>query len=499
MMKLQSFAVFLDRDGTIIEDRGSIKDNNQVEFLPGVFDALRKLQKHFLLFIVTNQNPASLTDSQVADVNKFVCDRLANEGIKIQEIYACNHLEKSKCNCRKPSPFFLKKASQEYDIDLSGSYVIGDHLSDIYLAHNAGAKSIYVLTGHGKMHLHDVPVGTTILPSLPYAVERILSNPELGFCTENQIKRAAQAIKSGQPIAFPTETVYGLGANAYDENAVKKIYDLKKRPNKNPLIVHIASIDQLECCATEIPEKAHLLTRKFWPGPLTIVLKKKSCIPDIVTSGLDSVAIRMPDHRVALSLIMNSGVPIAAPSANRFGYVSPTQADHVKEQFGSDLNIVLNDGSCRVGLESTIVSFLEQSPVLLRPGGISLERIESVIGTVCLNPSNEITPLSPGRLPSHYAPKTPLIITDDPAALSLHYRVGFLSFSSNCNADLYAAIEILSKSGDLDEAASNLYAAIQRLDNLNLDILVTTSVVNEGIGKAINDRLLRASRNKGTV
>lgn len=493
MMKLQSFAVFLDRDGTIIEDRGSIKDNSQVEFLPGAFEALRKLQKHFLLFIVTNQDPSNLTDNQVAGVNRFVCDQLENEGIKIQEIYACNHLKKSNCKCRKPSPFFLRKAAQEYDLDLSGSYVIGDHLSDIYLAHNAGAKGIYVLTGHGQRHLEDVPMGTTILPSLPYAVEKILSNPELGFCTKNQIKRAAQAIQSGQPVAFPTETVYGLGANAYDENAVNKIYDLKKRPYKNPLIVHIAGIEQLESCAAEIPEKAYLLTRQLWPGPLTIVLKKKRCIPDIVTSGLDSVAIRMPDHRVALSLITNSGVPIAAPSANRFGYISPTTAQHVKEQFEDDL-CVLNGGQCRVGIESTIISFLEEDPVLLRLGGIGLERIESVIGAVREAPSHEETPLSPGRLPKHYAPRTPLILTDAPESLiSEHNKVGLLTFSSKCNTELYTAVEVLSKSKDLDEAASNLYAALQRLDKLNLDRIFVTPVADNGIGKAINDRLFRAS------
>jgi L-threonylcarbamoyladenylate synthase len=496
MIKLQSFAVFLDRDGTIIEDRGSIKDNCQVEFLPGVFDALRKLQKHFFLFIVTNQNPASLTDSQVADVNKFICDRLANESIKIQEAYACNHLKKSNCNCRKPSPFFLRKAAQEYDIDLSGSYVIGDHLSDIDLAHNSGAEGIYVLTGHGQRHLHDAPAGTTILPSLPCAVERILSNPELGFCTENQIKRAAQAIKMNQPVAFPTETVYGMGANALDSQAVRKIFELKKRPQNNPLIVHIATDDQLAMCAAHIPEKALLLTRKFWPGPLTIVLKKKSCIPDIVTSGLDSVAVRMPDHRVALSLIMNSGVPIAAPSANRFGYISPTTAQHVKEQFEDDL-CVLDGGQCRVGIESTIISFMEDNPVLLRLGGIGLEQIESVIGTVRRAPSYEKTPLSPGRLPKHYAPRTPLILTNNPESFSQqHYRTGLLAFSSRLNTDLYVAFEILSTSGDLDEAASNLYAALQRLDKLNLDRILVAPVANKGIGKAINDRLFRASRSQ---
>ncbi len=492
-MKSQSFAIFLDRDGTIIEDRGIIEDASQVAFLPGVFEALRLLQKSFILFIVTNQD-SSLAKSKINKINEYIRARLASENVFIREIYSCNHPKSAGCNCRKPSPFFLKQASKKHDIDLSGSYVIGDHPSDVYLASNAGTKGIYILTGHGQRHMAEIPAGTTIYTDLCDAARKILSGRDLGFCTENQIKRAAQIIKAGDCVAFPTETVYGLGANALDAHAVRKIFELKKRPQNNPLIVHIANVDQLDMCAAQLPEKASLLARKFWPGPITIVLKKKSCIPDNVTSGLDSVAIRMPDHRIALSLIDNSGVPIAAPSANKFGYVSPTTALHVKEQFGDNL-CILNGGPCRVGVESTIISFLENEPVLLRPGGISLEKIESVIGTLSLAPSKEISPLSPGRLPSHYAPKTPLVITNDTSALSLKYRVGFLSFSSNFKAGLYTAVEILSKSGNLDEAASNLYAAIQRLDKLNLDMIITTLVANDGIGKTINDRLLRASRN----
>src|SRR4030043_222025 len=210
------------------------------------------------------------------------------------------------------------------------------------------------------------------------------------------IQHAAEIIRRGGIVAFPTETVYGLGADAFNPLAMARIYEVKRRPYFDPLIVHVANHTDLEKFDKEIPSNAKKLIERFWPGPLTVVLLKKEEIPDIVTAGLPSVAIRMPNHPMALSLIKESKCPIAAPSANPFGYLSPTTAEHVRDTLGDQVDVILDGGPCPVGVESTIVSFLEGGPRLLRPGGGSLEEIESIIGKVEVSPKEEGKPSAPG-------------------------------------------------------------------------------------------------------
>ncbi len=314
--------------------------------------------------------------------------------------------------------------------------------------------------------------------------------------TADEIAFAADKIRKGELVGFPTETVYGLGANALDGAAVAAVFALKKRPKFDPLIVHIADPDDLSALVTDVPQAALDLIERFWPGPLSLVLNKQACIPDIVTAGLSSVAIRCPGHDVARGLIRAAGVPIAAPSANRFGMVSPTTAAHVSEQFGQQLATVLDDGPCRVGVESTVISFVETSdarPTLLRPGGVSLEEIEAVIGPVATRTAQPARPSSPGQLTSHYAPATPLWIQRHDLSIQGSQRVGLLCLQKPANPAPFAAIEVLSEQGCLREAAVNLFAAIRRLDTLDLDCIIAHPVPEVDIGRAIMDRLRRAS------
>jgi len=311
---------------------------------------------------------------------------------------------------------------------------------------------------------------------------------------DRTIQRAAEIIKRGGIVAFPTETVYGLGADAFNPLAVARVFEVKKRPSFDPLIVHVADPADVKKLAKEISSDAKKLTERFWPGPLTIVLLKEENIPDIVTAGLPSVAIRMPNHPMALALIEESKCPIAAPSANLFGYLSPTTAEHVRDQLGDQVDLILDGGPCPVGVESTIVSFLEEEPMLLRPGGVSLEEIESVIGEVGTSPSED-RPTAPGMLPKHYAPRTPIILDWSEKSIDLYKdkNIGLLVFQEPVNNLKLRPMEILSKRGDLREAAANLFAAIRRLDALNLDLIVATPIPEVGLGRAIVDRLRHAA------
>lgn len=245
--------------------------------------------------------------------------------------------------------------------------------------------------------------------------------------------------------------------------------------------------------ATSFPNAARKLAEQFWPGPLTLVLPKHPHVPDLVTADFPSVAIRLPDHPVALALIRAAGVPIAAPSANLFGRTSPTTAAHLAEQFGEQLDLILAGGPCRVGVESTIVSFAGPTPVLLRAGGVPLEDIEAAIGPVAVPACDEGRPLAPGRLPSHYAPRTPLRLLGESTSHRAAGRVGLLSFRRPLDTAGLTAVEILSEEGDLREAAANLFAAIRRLDAQRLDCIVAEPVPETGLGRAIMDRLRRAS------
>jgi len=313
--------------------------------------------------------------------------------------------------------------------------------------------------------------------------------------SDNQaIRRAAEIIKKGGIVVFPTETVYGLGADAFNPFAVARVFEVKKRPYFDPLIVHVTNPADVKKLAKETPSNAKKLIERFWPGPLTIVLLKKENIPDIVTAGLPTLAIRMPNHPMALALIKECECPIAAPSANPFGYLSPTTADHVRDQLGDQVDLIVDGGPCPVGVESTIVSFLEEKPMVLRHGGVSMEEIESIIGRVETSPFED-KPTAPGMLLKHYAPRTPIVLEWSEKNLDLYKdkNIGLLLFQEPQNNLKLHPMEVLSKKGDLREAAANLFAAIRRLDALNLDLIVATPIPEIGLGRAIMDRLRRAA------
>jgi L-threonylcarbamoyladenylate synthase len=309
------------------------------------------------------------------------------------------------------------------------------------------------------------------------------------------IHKAAEIIKKGGIGVFPTETVYGLGADAFNPLAVARIFEVKNRPRFDPLIVHVADFADLNQLVPGIPSNAEKLIKRFWPGPLTLVLSKREAVPEIVTSGLPTVAVRMPNHPIALSLIEESKCPIAAPSANPFGYVSPTTADHVRDQLGDQVDFILDGGPCKVGVESSIVSFVEEEARLLRPGGLPLEEIESVIGKVVTGSVNQGKVSAPGMLPRHYAPQTPILLhwSEEDAETYSGKRVGFLAFQKHRSFLKFIHVEVLSKKGDLREAATNLFSAIRRLDSLKLDLILAESLPETGLGRAIMDRIRRAS------
>ncbi|HMA96889.1 MAG TPA: L-threonylcarbamoyladenylate synthase [Polyangiaceae bacterium] len=312
--------------------------------------------------------------------------------------------------------------------------------------------------------------------------------------------RVAKALlEQGKLVAFPTETVYGLGANALDAQAVLRIFEAKGRPQFDPLIVHADSAERAFALASEIPEIAKTLAERFWPGPLTLVLKKRSIVPDLVTSGLQTVALRVPAHPMALELLRSFGGPIAAPSANKFGRISPTNAEHVRSEFGDEVALVLDGGSCRTGVESTIIALTGEHPVLLRPGGTPIELLTPFLAGLELPSTDPEHPLAPGQLPSHYAPRTPLVLARCGAlADSINElsgkRLGWMGVGPARPIPGYAHVEWLSHTGDLRQAASNLFATMRRLDALSLDCIVAELAPEHGLGLAINDRLIRASR-----
>ncbi len=315
----------------------------------------------------------------------------------------------------------------------------------------------------------------------------------LVVATPQTIKEAAAIIREGGLVAFPTETVYGLGADALNSLAVAQIFEVKNRPRFDPLIVHIADSSSIRKICSVLDRRAIKLIERFWPGPLTLVLPKTQVISDIVTAGLPTVAIRMPLHPVALELIREAGIPIAAPSANPFGYLSPTTAEHVREQIGKRVDLILDGGRCPVGVESTIMVLTGQEPVILRLGGLTIEEIEGIIGKVKISTSNPERPLSPGQLSRHYSPRTPVIIfKDENFKIPRGKRVGLLAFRSPKENLLYEMVEVLSPQGDLREAATNLFSCLHRLDRAGLDIICAESVPEIGLGKAIMDRLYKA-------
>lgn len=318
------------------------------------------------------------------------------------------------------------------------------------------------------------------------------------------IAEAAARIRAGEPVAFPTETVYGLGANALDPVAAARIFEIKERPAFDPLIVHLATPAALATVvrsdALDDP-RVHALADRFWPGPLTLVLPKREVVPGIVTAGLDTVGVRVPDHPVARALIEAAGVPIAAPSANRFGRVSPTRAEHVARQLGNRVGLILDGGPCRIGVESTVLLLARDRAVLLRPGGTPLEAIEADVGPVEIPAEHEARSLSPGRAASHYAPQAPVLLVEPEATPRARpgERLGLLAASeagrrtAEAVGGPFVAVEVLSPTGDPVEAAARLFDALHALDAADLDRIVAQPVPEIGLGRAVMDRLRRAA------
>ena len=327
---------------------------------------------------------------------------------------------------------------------------------------------------------------------------------------KEMVAEAAAVIRSGGLVAFPTETVYGLGADALNEAAVRRIFEVKGRPPDNPIIVHVADRDSVYLLASEVPRAAEELISRFWPGPLTLVLKRTELVPAVTCGGLETVAVRMPAHQVALELIKEAGVPIAAPSANVSGSPSPTSAEHVLRDLRGKIEMVLDGGPAEIGVESTVIDMTVDPPELLRPGGLPLEEIEGVIGHVRVpEPARGLVaftgkPRSPGMKYRHYAPRCRLILVEgDPASVRRKVaelvtvlrtqgkRVGVLALDG---AD-YPGAEVvdLGPRSDLRRVAKSLFTAIRDLDERGVDVIVAEGVEERGLGLAIMNRLRKAS------
>lgn len=308
------------------------------------------------------------------------------------------------------------------------------------------------------------------------------------------IKKAKVFLETGELVSIPTETVYGLAANALNVNAVAKIFEVKQRPTFDPLIVHTYSLKEAYNFVQSIPEPLLKLALTYWPGPLTLLLPKKNNIPDLVTSGLDRVGVRVPDHPLTLELLSELEFPLAAPSANPFGYISPTTALHVQKQLGDKLPYILDGGSCQVGLESTIVGEENGEMIIYRLGGLSVDDIEKVVGKVTVQLNQSSNPKAPGQLKSHYAPKKPVIIGDLKMLENQHsgQKIGAIVFG-NPVLNTITLIKNLSPSQNYHEAAGNLFSFLRDLDDSDVDVIIAQLLPELSLGPAINDRLLRAS------
>lgn len=309
------------------------------------------------------------------------------------------------------------------------------------------------------------------------------------------IDKAAGLLKAGQLVAIPTETVYGLAGNALDPSAVAAIFTAKNRPRFDPLIVHVRDLRQAALYTQTVPQKAKLLAGAYWPGPLTLLMPRNELIPDLVTAGMPDVGMRAPAHPLTRELLSALSFPLAAPSANPFGYLSPTKPEHVNEQLGDRIAYILDGGACPVGIESTVVGFTNGEPVVLRIGGLTVEQVESVAGKALIQTHSSSDPTSPGQLTSHYAPAKKVILGDLSALLRMHPpgKVGVLSFSRTFDVPYQFT---LSRRGDVEEAARNLFAALHELERLPIDSILAELVPDEGLGRAINDRLKRAAASR---
>lgn len=328
------------------------------------------------------------------------------------------------------------------------------------------------------------------------------------------MKKASNLIKAGELVAFPTETVYGLGADGLNTEAVSKIFKAKGRPSDNPLILHIADPEQLEDLVEEVPEAGRKCIEKFWPGALTLIFKKSRIVPDIISAGLDTVAIRMPDNKIALELIKESNRPIAAPSANTSGKPSPTKAEHVKLDMDGKIPMIIDGGSTGIGLESTVLDLTESIPMVLRPGGVTVEELRELLGNVETDSSitevdSDLIPKSPGQKYKHYAPKAEMFIYDGEIEKIIHSireetkihfengkKVGIMCTDQTKEFYKQGISISMGNRDDKSSIGHNLFNTIRRLDELDVDIILAESVSMEDMGIAIMNRMLKAADGK---
>lgn len=306
---------------------------------------------------------------------------------------------------------------------------------------------------------------------------------------------AARLLAENKLVAIPTETVYGLAANALSEEAVVKIFEAKNRPAFDPLIVHVASVSDFEKYCTRIPENAMKLAEKVCPGPVTFILPKKNNIPDLVTAGHPTVGLRVPNHPLTLTLLGQIDFPLAAPSANPFGAVSPTMAEHVAQQLGNKVDYILDGGPCAVGVESTIIDFSTEKTTVLRLGGMPLEVLEEILGEKVETRTSSSNPKAPGMLMAHYSPGIPVFVGDIDELINQHVgkRVGLLRFSDWHEEIPFEKQSILSINKDLHEAARNFFSALRQFKQMDVDVVLAEWMPEVGLGRAINDRLRRAA------
>lgn len=310
------------------------------------------------------------------------------------------------------------------------------------------------------------------------------------------IEHSAKLLKQDKLVAIPTETVYGLAGNAYSEKAIQSIYEVKNRPAKNPLIVHIKNKNVISEIAKNIPEEAFKLADAFWPGPLTLVLEKQNHILPSLTANKSTVGVRMPNHEITLELLKKLDFPLVAPSANRSNHISPTTAEHVRSSLASKSPYILEGGVCKSGIESTIIGFKNGKPTLYRHGAIAKEEIEDVLNCSVVEISNDILPESPGMFKKHYSPNTPLLISKNVKKDLLRLndkKIGIICFQNNLEDFNQNNLKVLSSKGNLKEAASKLYSTLHGFDNMGFDLILAEEMPNVGLGLAINDRLKRAS------
>lgn len=352
---------------------------------------------------------------------------------------------------------------------------------------------IKIAAGIFKMqYIKDIKMRTEIIIVNPHNIDPA------------KVRRAAKKIKEGGLVAFPTETVYGLGADTFNSQAVAKIFEAKNRPLDDPLIVHISQREDLLRLIKDIPDIVWELTNKFWPGPLTLVLKKSEIIPDIVTAGLDTVAIRTPANEIALGLIRESQTPIAAPSANLFGRPSSTNSQHVLDDLNGRIDLIINGGKSEVGVESTVLDLTQSPPSILRPGGVSIERLKEIVGRVKIYKQDKV--LSSGMYPRHYSPKAKVILVEGDGEVQVQKVRSLASrlVSQDCclgimakeeNKDRYDGFnpKSLGPGDDLAICAANLFSVLREFDREGINVIIAESVKEKGLGLAIMNRLRKAS------